>query len=156
MRILISAGGADKKELFKEQILAQVRYFEGYENAFGLLEKLGGWNFVEWSALNERVHDVSWPTNMLYSAFLAAVGELYRLNNLREKSERIRETVCEMGFDGRLFCDRAVRNENGTLVNTDEYSETAQYYALYFNLADINSAKYGLIKDIVLGKIDLS
>ncbi len=144
-------GRIEKKDLFKEQVMLQVKYFENYENEFGLLEKLKGWNFVERSALNFRVHDVSWPTNMLYSKFLATVGDLYDRKDLIEKSEQIKATIHKMAFDGDLFCDRAMRTEDGKLVNTDERSETTQYYALFFGLAEVEEEKYKALKEIILG-----
>ncbi len=144
-------GRADKKELFKEQILLQVKYFENFENEFGVLEKLKGWNFVERSALNERVQDVSWPTNMLYCGFLKRIGELYEMKELLEKSEKIKAVIDKMAFDGELFCDRAIRDGKGNLVNTDERSETTQYYALFFDLADVEEERYRSLKAIILG-----
>ena len=52
-------------------------YFEPFENEDGLLEKLEGWVFVEWSAANKFVQDVNYPSNMLYAAALAAAGRMY-------------------------------------------------------------------------------
>ena len=49
----------EEMPLYENQLLNIVSYYENYENEYGLLERLGGWNFVEWSRLNERVFDVS-------------------------------------------------------------------------------------------------
>lgn len=46
--------------LYEKQIMKIAGYFRQYENEYGLLERLDGWNFVEWSKLNKRVYDVSW------------------------------------------------------------------------------------------------
>ena len=142
-------GRADRKESFKEQLYTLLGFFKKYENEYGLLEKLPGWNFVEWSKLNSRVHDVSWPTNMLYSEVVSIIGNLYSDDSLIEKSAALRKTIKKMAFNGKLFLDRAVRDENGALKNTDELAETTQYYALRFGLADINDEEFEYIKDMV-------
>ncbi len=142
-------GRADRKEDFKEQLYTLLGFFKKYENEFGLLEMLPGWNFVEWSALNKRVRDVSWPTNMLYSEAVAIIGKLYGDEELIKKSADLRKTIKDMAFNGKLFLDRAMRQEDGTLKNTDELSETTQYYALRFGLADIENEEFAYIKDMV-------
>ena len=45
-------------------------FFKKYENQDGLLEKLPSWVFVEWSAANNFVQDVNYPSNMLYAGVL--------------------------------------------------------------------------------------
>lgn len=142
-------GKIEKKDGFKEQLYTLLDYFKKFENEFGLLEKLPGWNFVEWSALNKRVHDVSWPTNMLYSEVVEIIGKIYGDDALLTKANALRDTIRRMAFNGKLFLDRAVRDENGVLKNTDELAETTQYYALRFGLADIDDEKYAFIKDMV-------
>ena len=142
-------GRMEKKNDFKAQLYTLLDYFKGFENEFGLLEKLPGWNFVEWSKLNQRVHDVSWPTNMLYSEVVMIIGKLYGDDALVQKADAIRDTIRKMAFNGKLFLDRAVRTEDGTLKNTEELAETTQYYALRFGLADIDDEKYAFIKDMV-------
>lgn len=142
-------GKLEKKDGFKTQLYTLLDYFKGFENEFGLLEKLPGWNFVEWSALNRRVHDVSWPTNMLYSEVVEIIGKIYGDNALLDKATALRDTIRKMAFNGKLFLDRAVRDENGNLKNTDELAETTQYYALRFGLADIDDEQYAYIKDMV-------
>lgn len=71
-------GGSEKLiEAFRDRVYALLAYFRPFENEYGLLEKLDGWVFVEWSKANELVQDVSFPTNMLYARMLRAAGELY-------------------------------------------------------------------------------
>ena len=142
--------GSIAKDKFKKQIYDLIDYFKSYENEYGLLERLGGWNFVEWSKLNTRVQDVSWPTNMLYSKMLKKIGELYNDDELLRKSELLRQVITDMSFDGKLFHDRAIRKD-GVLKNTDEFSETAQYYSIYFGIAD-NTDKFRTIFDILYGR----
>ena len=124
-------------------------FLRKYENEYELLERLPGWNFVEWSALNERVWDVSWATNMLYAEMLKLMGELYDERELFKKSVRIKKVIEDKAYNGRLFCDRAVRNENGVLENTKELSETTQYYALRFGVADVEAEEYSELKHMV-------
>lgn len=145
--------GAEVKEAFREQIHKILGYFEEYENEYGLLEKLESWNFVEWSELNNRVHDVSWPSNMLYADTLDKVGIMYNREELRSKAEKLKKTITDMAFDGMLFHDRAMREADG-LKNTDEFAETTQYYALFFNIVG-DDAKYNTIRDLLFEKISV-
>jgi len=149
---LINRGSMEEKEAYEKQLFDILDYFVGYENEYELLEKLEGWNFVEWSALNHRVWDVSWPTNMLYADTLEKMGIMYERQDLLEKAKRIRTTIFKMAFDGELFHDRAMRNRDGQLENTNEFAETTQYYALFFGMID-DDKKFDLIRNILLGKV---
>ena len=142
-------GRGDRKNDFKDQLYALLGYFKRYENEFGLLEKLPSWNFVEWSKLNDRVHDVSWPTNMLFSEAVECIGKLYDDAALIEKAAKLRKTINEMAWNGKMFMDRAMRQEDGTLKNTNELSETCQYYAFRYHVADINEERCAYLKDMV-------
>ncbi len=135
-------GGAADKPKFKEQLERLVEYFKGFENEFGLLERLDNFNFVEWSALNDRVRDVSWATNMLYAKMLSELGAVYGRAEWIEKADNINNVIRDMAFDGKLFCDRAVRNAHGRLENTDERSETTQYYALFLGTSQKGDNTY--------------
>jgi alpha-L-rhamnosidase len=120
--------------LLKKRIEDLLKYFEGFENEDGLLEKLDGWKFVEWSKANGFVDDVSYPTNMLYSAGLAAAYRLYGNPNWLQKSEQIKQTIIKQSFNGSFFVDNAVR-ENGKLKVTNNTTEVCQYNAYFFHVA---------------------
>lgn len=139
--------GMSEKEKYRDIVYKALRYFEKFENEYSLLEKLDGWNFLEWSKLNGRTHDVSWPTNMVYFDILKKMGIIYNDESLIEKSQKIKDIILDMAYDGKMFKDRAMRVD-GKLENTDEFSETTQYYALYFGLAD-ESNEY--INNLFLG-----
>jgi len=136
-----------EKDKYKDMFYNALSYFEKFENEYLLLEKLDGWNFLEWSKLNGRTHDVSWPTNMVYSDVLKKMGFIYNDLKLIEKSEKIKKVIIDMAFDGKMFKDRAMRVD-GKLQNTDELSETTQYYALYCGIAD---ESYEYINNLFLG-----
>ena len=142
--------GEIEKEMFRTQVCGILDYFKGFENEYELLERLDGWNFVEWSKLNDRVFDVSWPTNMLYAAALDRAAELFGISDYAEKSKRLKQTICDMAYNGVIFADRAVRNKNGELVTTDEVSQTAQYYALKFKTVPEGDERFERLKDIIL------
>ena len=142
-------GRGDRKEDFKAQLYSLLGYFKNFENEFGLLEKLPSWNFVEWSKLNQRVHDVSWPTNMLFSEAVECIGKLYDDEALIKKSADLRKTINEMAWNGKMYMDRAMRQKDGTLKNTDELSETTQYYAFRYGLADIDEERCAYLKDMI-------
>lgn len=122
----------------KDKVYGAIDYFAPFENEFGLLENLEGWIFIEWSAANypEFVRGVNFPSNMLYSACLRCAGELYDDKALIEKSERVRREILRLSFNGKFFADNALRDETGALVRTENMSETCQYYAFFWQIAD--------------------
>lgn len=119
----------------KPKVLGLISYFDKYKNEYGLLEKLPGWKFVEWSDANKYVNDVNYPTNMLYAAMLDVCSYLYDMNNMKNEADKIRDTVIKQSFNGIYFVDNAIRDEKGVLVLTENISEACQYYAFYFNVA---------------------
>jgi alpha-L-rhamnosidase len=122
----------------KPRIEKLLNYFAGFENQDGLLEKLNGWKFVEWSKANSFVQDVSYPTNMLYFAALSAASRLYGNESLSRKAERIRQTVLKQSFNGEFFVDNAIR-KNDSLNVSDNTTEVCQYYAFFFDVATPDS-----------------
>ncbi len=138
-------------ELFRESVMNIVTAFAEFENEDGLLENLPSWNFVEWSKANDWTQNVNYPTNFLYSAILDATYRLYGDETLKQKAELIRKRTVELSFDGKLFTDNAVRDEDGTLQNTGNTSEACQYYALLFGGIDWNECKYADLKQYVHG-----
>ncbi|GHV51806.1 hypothetical protein FACS1894181_14210 [Bacteroidia bacterium] len=118
----------------KPRIENLLKYFSGLENEDGLLEKLQEWVFVEWSKANDFVQDVSYPSNMMYSAALAAAGRLYGNAAWLRQSERVKQAILSQSFNGSFFIDNAVR-ENGKLKLTANTSEACQYYAFFCNIA---------------------
>lgn len=133
----IERNGADYiTDATKLKVENLIKYFERYENSDGLLEKLPSWVFVEWSKANDYVQDVNYPSNMCYCGMLRAASKI--LGNrpeLEQKAVRIRDYIRKNARLGKLFIDNAVYDENGNLVNTDNTTETCQYYAFYFGIA---------------------
>jgi alpha-L-rhamnosidase len=118
----------------KPRIEKLLQYFSKFENEDGLLEKLERWIFVEWSKANDFVHDVNYPTNMLYAAALQAAARLYNNAGWERKAENVRQAILRQSFNGDFFVDNAVR-EDGKLKVTENTTETCQYYAFFFNIA---------------------
>lgn len=135
------------KAVFRDTVDGLLGFFKKYENEYLLLEDLPKWNFVEWSKANDWCEGVNFPTNMLYAAALEAVYKLYGDEKLAEKAAKIRNTVCEMSFDGKFFHDQALRT-GGKLTVNEHISETCQYYAFYFGTADTD--KYAELKERLL------
>lgn len=119
----------------KPRIEKLLKYFEKFENEDGLLEKLDGWIFVEWSKANEWVKDVNYPSNMLYSAALSSAAQLYHNEAWQQKADHVKQVVQKQSYNGTFFVDNAVRGENGKLQVTKNTSEVCQYYAFFFNVA---------------------
>ena len=122
---------------FRPKLMDALAWFDRHVNADGLLEKLPGWVFVEWSQANKLVQDVNYPTNMMFAKALDALARLYGLPELTARAARIRETVRRQSRmpDG-WYCDNAVRQADGTLKLSGECTETCQYYAFFTGVAD--------------------
>lgn len=122
------------------KMLELCKYFEAYENSEGLLEKLDGWVFVEWSMCNNLVQDVNYPSNMLYCKFLNTMYELYGDKKYSEKAEKLRSAIREKSKIGIFYCDNSVFKD-GVLVLSGERTETCQYYAFFTGVATIEEDK---------------
>ncbi|MBQ6253205.1 MAG: hypothetical protein IJK05_00910 [Bacteroidales bacterium] len=132
---LFRSGDRELIEQARDRMYALVAFFDKYLNEDGLLEKLDKWVFIEWSAANNFVQDVNYPTNMLYAGMLDALGRIYSDASLRERAESVRETIRKQSYDGRFFRDNAIRQADGSLAPTDNHTEVCQYYAFFFNTA---------------------
>lgn len=138
------------RDLFQESVFGVLRFFASYENADGLLQRLPSWNFIEWSTANKWGWDINYPTNFLYAQALQAAGELYGLQELCVKADRIRGLTRERAFDGEYFVDHAVLDEQGMWKNLSDTSEAGQYYAIMFGAVDMDDPGYRLLKENVL------
>lgn len=127
-------GDNDIKNLYERRTSRMLAWFAQYENGDGLLEKVPGWVFVEWSKANEFVQDINYPTNMLYGKALKEIGKLYDQHDLMEKGERILNLVRKRSFDGEFFTDNAICTDEGYL-GTSNRTETCQYYAFFTGTA---------------------
>lgn len=111
-----------------------VEFFERFENEDGLLERLDSWVFIEWSKANDLIQDISFPTNMTYSAVLKGLGRLYSVPEWIKKGESVAETIRRLSYDGQFFVDNQVYRD-GKRVLSGERTETCQYYAFFFDIA---------------------
>ena len=128
------SGDREMVAALRPRLEALYEYFQRFKNEDGLLEKLESWVFVEWSKANSFVQDVSYPTNMLYAAALAAAGRMYDEPALIEEAEEIRDVIRRQSFDGDFFVDNAVRRD-GRLEVTRNRTEVCQYFAFFFDVA---------------------
>ncbi len=119
----------------KARMLALYDFFTKYENKDGLLEKLPAWCFVEWSQANDLVQDVNYPTNALYAKMLDALANLYGMETLHEKAEKLRAHIRENTMVHGFFCDNSVYQEDGTLALSGECTECCQYYMFFLGVA---------------------
>ena len=129
------SGDRELVDAAKKRVYELLEFTKKYENADGLLQNIDSWIFVEWSKANDFVRDVNYPSNMLYSKVLDAVADLYEDKALHEKADALRKTIAEKSFDGEFFIDNAVLNEDKIPVNTENHSETCQYYAFFSGTA---------------------
>lgn len=128
------SGDSEMVMALQPRLMALHEYLQKFTNQDGLLEKLPSWVFVEWSQANSFVQDVSYPSNMLYAAALAAAGRMYDQPALVHEAEQIRETIRRQSFDGEFFVDNAVRKD-GRLEVTRNRTEVCQYFAFFFDVA---------------------
>jgi alpha-L-rhamnosidase len=126
-------GDVELVQALLPRVDALLAWCRRYENADGLLERLPGWVFVEWSKANEFVQDVNYPSNMLYAAALDAAARLGNDPPLAERAARLRETIRGQAYDGTFFIDNAVRRD-GALEMTTNRSEVCQYMAFFFGI----------------------
>ncbi len=128
------SGNRELLDALEPRVMALLDYFARFENSDGLLEKLESWVFVEWSAANNFVQDINYPSNMLYSGVLSAAGRMYDRQELLEKAERVRRVIREQSYDGSFFVDNAMRKPEGIEV-TRNRTEVCQYFAFFFEVA---------------------
>ena len=131
---LARSGDRDTVKALEPRLMKLLEYFRPVRNEDGLLERLKGAMFVEWSQANAFVQDVNYPTNMLYAECLAAIGRMYNRPELLAEAEKIRAVIRKQAFDGEFFVDNAVRKD-GKLQLTQNHSEVCQYFAFYFHVA---------------------
>ena len=129
------SGDRTTVDALKPRVLALLNYFKPFKNSDGLLEKLPGWVFVEWSHANKLVQDVNYPSNMTYAEVLACVSRMYGMPELQAEADAMRATIRKQSFDGTFFVDNAKRQPDGTLKSSGERTETCQYYAFFFHTA---------------------
>lgn len=128
-------GDRELVDTARDRMMGVVRWFRQYENEYGLLEKLPGWIFVEWSHSNDLVQDVNFPTNMLYAAMKQALGRLYGEQALAAEGEALHQTIRKLSLmPNGFFCDNMLRRD-GKLVLSGECTETCQYYAFFCRTA---------------------
>jgi hypothetical protein len=118
-------------ERARKRVYALLDYYKPFLNDDGLLENLEGWVFVDYSHSNKCTQGVSYPSNMLYAKMLHTVSRLYSDESLAEQAEQIQKRILQQSFNGEFFVDNAVRNEEGSLVLTENITEACQYYALF-------------------------
>lgn len=141
--------------IYKRLCYDLLGFFERYENTDGLLEDLPGWNFIEWSKANDWVRNVNYPTNMLYAKTCSLIGNWYDDELLIKKSKRIGKQILKYSFDGKLFHDHAIRDENMTLVLCDDKSEVCQYYAILFLNIDVTQSRFAYLYDLIIHKFSM-
>ena len=123
-------------ERARPRVYALAEFFTKYENETGLLQNLESWVFVEWSAANDYVQDVNYPSNMLYARFLEAVAALYGDAALSAKAARVKAEIRRQALrDDGFFADNAAFDETGVLKRTEHRTETCQYYAFFTGTA---------------------
>ena len=132
---VVRYGDRNFAERCKRAVLGIVRFLQKFRNDDGLLEKLPGWVFVEWSKANELVQDINYPSNMMYGRMLEACANLYQMPELAAEAQKVRAEVVRQSWDGKWFCDNAVRQPDGSLKLSGECTETCQYCAFFFGTA---------------------
>lgn len=139
-------------EEFRKIVLSGLDYFKEYENEYGLLESLPGWNFIEWSEADNYKEGIHYPTNMLYSLSCRLAGEMYGVPELLKKADKIRKAIIERAFDGITFIDNEIRRGEKT-VKTSNRSEICQYLAFFCDIADRNDKMFSRLYALVLDEL---
>lgn len=116
----------------KPAVLGMIRFLRKFKNGDGLLERLPGWVFVEWSKANQLVQDVNYPSNMMYARMLKACANIYDMPEMAAEAKAVRTEVLRQSWMGEWFCDNACRQADGSLKLSGECTETCQYCAFFF------------------------
>lgn len=137
-------------ELAKTKVNGLLEFFSKYENQFGLLENLPSWVFIEWSIANDSEYKkgINFPSNMLYSAMLEAIYELYGDVTLKEKADNIKKLINELSFNGLYYVDNAIAEDGKIIPFKEHISETCQYYALFFGITESQEFKERVKKEL--------
>ena len=122
-------------DLLRTRLEKLIDYLHRFRNSDGLLEKLPGWVFVEWSRCNDLVQDVNYPSNMTWADALDAMDRLYGRPDLANEAQKVRATILKQSWTGKWFCDNALRQSDGRLRLSGECTETCQYYAFFHKVA---------------------
>lgn len=116
----------------KPAVLGMICFLRKFKNSDGLLEKLPGWVFVEWSKANQLVQDVNYPSNMMYARMLETCANIYDMPEMAAEAKAVRAEVLRQSWTGEWFCDNACRQADGSLKLSGECTETCQYCAFFF------------------------
>lgn len=136
---LSRTGDSDFTDRCREKVYGVIRFLDRYNNEYGLLENLENWVFLEWSKANEFIGGVNFPSNMLYSLALACAGKLYKDEQLILRSEKMKQTIRSLSYNGEFFTDQALRDGENKLQPTQNITETCQYYAFWTGVAEKES-----------------
>ena len=131
---LARTGDRETVRKLRPRVSALLSWLSRFRNEDGLLERLPSWVFIEWSAANDFVQDVSYPSNMLYAGTLDAAARMYGAAEWAQEAEALRRAIRRRSFDGEFFVDNAIR-DGDALRETRNRTETCQYYAFYFDVA---------------------
>ena len=114
---------------------ALLAYFRDFENSKGLLQGLSG-VFIDASESNQLAckHNISFPANMLYAAFLSVYGILYHRPEFLEQAEYLRKLIGELSPDKSGFYRDAADGSEQEILVADACTETCQYYAYFFHI----------------------
>lgn len=143
----------EDKEKYRKMCYDFLSYIMQFRNSDGLLEKVPGWNFVEWSMANKWVRDVNYPSNMLFSKCCRSIGTIYGDGELIKYADELREKIIEQSFNGKFFIDNALRLDDGRLELTGNISEAGQYYAFFTGVADRDDPRFAEYYKTVLDEL---
>ena len=147
---LLRTGDRALVEQCRSRIEALFTFFQAYENADGLLEKLPSWNFIEWSKANDLVLDINYPSNMLYAKALEVAGKCYDVPSWHDQAITLHETIRVQSFNDTFFVDNSVYDDSGEAKLSGECSEVCQYYAFFMGTA--TKERYPQLWDHLMNK----
>jgi len=132
---VVRSGDREFADEVRDMAYALLGCMKRYENADGLLEKLEGWVFLEWSKSNELVQDINYPTNMLYYRFKKVLAALYDDAELSCEADALRLQIRKESLGELFFCDNSVYGDDGVARLSGEVTESCQYYAFFTGVA---------------------
>ena len=124
-------------EAYRKRIEQLVAGLHVCEDAHGLLVKLPGYWFVDWSKANDNDYKkpISTATNALYARMLDDLSAQFGRRDWADRAAKVRAAIRPLvPADGYL--PDALRHDGDALALGDSASEAAQYYHFWTGLLD--------------------
>ena len=78
---------------------------------------------------------------------LDAVAKTYGDKELESRAKSVRQAIIDLSYNGKFFCENAIRVNGKLKICKDHLSETCQYYALFTGICPDDAFKYRMMNE---------